>query len=452
MAGQVEQPGQAGRVGGVGRDEGGALQPVEGQGGHFRGQTQGAAEVAQGAAGAEGDEGAGHGHVLGAVTPVEVLDDFFAARGVEVDVNVGDVGAFGGEETLEDEGVGVGVDGRDTEQIGDEGVGGGAAPLTADALRAGVAHDVPDDEEVVGQAGGGDDAEFIGQGVGQGGGLGVARQGGLAQLVEIDFGRFSLRRGKRGQALQAIAQLKIAPLGDTAAGRQRRGVGGEGGGQFGAAAQGVTGVERAGGVPLRQRDAPAQADEQIVQRVLVGGGVMHVVRGHDFQTERFGQAGQLPVEPGVAGLAVMLQFHIEPVGAEEIAQAPGGAQGGGAVVAPQGGRHFAAATTGEAQQPGAMPGQSVGRQRGLAFGGVMAGQRDEGAQVAPAGAILRQQGEVAAAGQGQFGAEDGLDARLPGCLDEGHRAIDGVMVGQGQGGQAQGGGALDQGGGGAGAI
>jgi len=44
-----------------------------------------------------------------------------------------------------------------------QGVGRRASPLAADAILAGKAHDVPDDEEVVGQAGPLDHAQLVGQ-------------------------------------------------------------------------------------------------------------------------------------------------------------------------------------------------------------------------------------------------------------------------------------------------
>ncbi len=129
------------------------------------GEPQGLADVAQGAAPAVGAEGAGHGCVRRAVPLVDVLDDLFPPRGVEIDVDVGREAGVGlqplfGEKAFEDQVVGQGVDGADVQQVGDQRVGGRAAPLAADAVLAREAHDVPDDEEVVGQPGAGDNVQL----------------------------------------------------------------------------------------------------------------------------------------------------------------------------------------------------------------------------------------------------------------------------------------------------
>ena len=89
--------------------------------------------------------------MLAAVAAVDVLDHLLATLGLEVDVDVGRGGPFGREKALEDQVVGQRVDGGDAQQEGHQRVGGRAAALAADALPARKAHDVPDDQEVVGQ-------------------------------------------------------------------------------------------------------------------------------------------------------------------------------------------------------------------------------------------------------------------------------------------------------------
>ena len=117
----------------------------------IRWKPQRPANVTDRAARLESHEGAGHGGVVAAVPLIDVLDDLLAAQGVEVDVDIGQAGALLGKKTLEDQIVRQRVDRGDLQQVGHQRVGGRAAALAADALRAGKTHDVPDDQEVVGQ-------------------------------------------------------------------------------------------------------------------------------------------------------------------------------------------------------------------------------------------------------------------------------------------------------------
>src|SRR5690606_6146364 len=127
------------------------------------GQPQGAGHVAGGAARLEGGEGAGHRRVVAPVPVVDVLDDLLAPVGLEVQVDVRHGAALVGEEALEDEAARQRVDRRDVQQVGDQGVGRRAAPLAENALLPRTAHDVPDDEEVVGKAGALDDGQLVQQ-------------------------------------------------------------------------------------------------------------------------------------------------------------------------------------------------------------------------------------------------------------------------------------------------
>jgi hypothetical protein len=84
---------------------------------------------------------------------VDVLDDFFAPVGLDVDVDVGRLlGALGAEEPFEHEVEADGVDRRDLECVAHRGVRGRAASLAEDVVLTAVPGDVPDDEEVAGEA------------------------------------------------------------------------------------------------------------------------------------------------------------------------------------------------------------------------------------------------------------------------------------------------------------
>jgi hypothetical protein len=71
-------------------------------------------------------------------------------------------------------------------------------------------------------------------------------------------------------------------------------------------------------------------------------------------------------------------------------------------------------------------------------------ERHEPAQVAIAGAVLHEQGEVRAVGEGQLGARDRLDPEALCGLGELHRAPEAVVVGERERGMAVHGGARDQ--------
>ena len=113
---------------------------------HVLGQPEGAAHVAHGAAGAVADDG---GAERGPVPPVGVVDpleDLLAPLVLEVDVDVGGLGALGRHEALEEKVRALGVDGRDAEREAHGRVRGRAPPLAEDAARASKADDGVDGE------------------------------------------------------------------------------------------------------------------------------------------------------------------------------------------------------------------------------------------------------------------------------------------------------------------
>src|SRR3546814_4425825 len=78
---------------------------------------------------------------------MDVLHDLLAARVLEVDVDGERLLALGGDEALEQQVHARGIDLGDAEAEADGRVGGRAAALAEDALRAGKAHHVLDGEE-----------------------------------------------------------------------------------------------------------------------------------------------------------------------------------------------------------------------------------------------------------------------------------------------------------------
>ena len=119
-----------------------------------------ASDVADGVLGSIGDDVGDLGGVSPTVFLEHVLDDFFAAVGVEVDVDVGRFVTQCGQEAFERQPVRDRVDGGDSECVTDGRVRGATPPLTEDSARACELDDVVNDEEVAGEVEFLDDGEF----------------------------------------------------------------------------------------------------------------------------------------------------------------------------------------------------------------------------------------------------------------------------------------------------
>lgn len=161
--------------------------------------------------------------MLALVARVDVPDDLLAPVGLTIDVDVGDDPALITQQVLEDQIVGQGIDRADAQQIGHQGVGRRAAPLAGNALLAGEARPVPDQQKVVRQVGALDHAQLVGQLLPDPRGRRrIARQAGrLAALAQTSGCSEAGGRGKPGQILEAEAQLERAGLGDLPGGGQR---------------------------------------------------------------------------------------------------------------------------------------------------------------------------------------------------------------------------------------
>ena len=294
-------------------------------GDEFRLQAQGPGDIADGGAASEGVDIADHGRVFAAIAPVDVLDHLLPAVAGEVDVDVGHGVAVGGKKTVEEQVEAQGVDGRDIQQIGDEGVGGGTPALVADALLLREAHDVPDDEEETGQTRSFDYVQFVGQ-LFAGGGrqrLDFAMQSLLAEFVEVAEGRVALWRGEIGQAAVAEVQADLAALGDGHGVGNGVGAAGEEAGHL------VRGFEIVLAVGAQQLSRLVQGcemldrDQDILQAMLPAPGVMHVVGGDQRQVETPGDVGQAPDQRWFVREQVSLQFDEEMAATKDSAQALG---------------------------------------------------------------------------------------------------------------------------------
>jgi hypothetical protein len=125
-------------------------------------EAEGLADFARGGAAAIADDVGGHGCAEFAVALVDVLDDLLALiAGGQIEIDVGPLAAVLVEEALEEQLHADGIDGGDFERVADGGVGCRAAALDEDAVLLAVADEVPDDEEVAGEAEFGDELELV---------------------------------------------------------------------------------------------------------------------------------------------------------------------------------------------------------------------------------------------------------------------------------------------------
>ena len=99
--------------------------------------------------------------MVASVLLVDVLDDLFAAVGLDVDVDVWRLAPLGSEEPLEHQLELDGVDRGDLQRVADRGVCGRAAALAEDAVLAAELGDLPDDQEVAGEVELLDDLQFV---------------------------------------------------------------------------------------------------------------------------------------------------------------------------------------------------------------------------------------------------------------------------------------------------
>ncbi len=162
------------------------------------------------------DHVADHPGVLRPVGPVDVLNDLLPALRAEVDVDVRVGGPALVDEPLEQQVVADRVHPGDPEHVGHDRIGRAAPALGGDAALAGEAHEVPADQEELGETGSLDHRELMGE-------LAhdrrrervIAAPGTVpAELRQMAERRLPVRHGKAREAVLLEAEI------DRAAGRQ----------------------------------------------------------------------------------------------------------------------------------------------------------------------------------------------------------------------------------------
>ena len=124
--------------------------------------TEDLAHFTHGHFGPVGDDVCGHCRAGMAVFRKNVLDDLLALLPRrKINVDVGPLASFFGQETFEEELHSYGVYGGDSKCITDGAIGSGSTSLAQDSLVACVAGNVLDDQEIACQIEFLDDAEFM---------------------------------------------------------------------------------------------------------------------------------------------------------------------------------------------------------------------------------------------------------------------------------------------------
>ena len=247
-------------------------------------------------------EGADLGHVGVAVLLPDVVDHLVAPLLAEVDVDVGRLGAIGVEKPLEQQVVLDRADIAEVQDVADQGAACRPARRRRDAALASVADEVPDDQEIGGEAHPVDHAQLVVQPL-----LGRGRrwiavalaQASLAEFLQVLFRTFllgCLKRGKLPLAQAKAAVVLLDSLGNPRRDRQRLIHAGKEAVHFLGTAHvklvgqlAVVGDEPRFVQGLVERLARVDAEQDVVGQVVILGQVVGVAGGHHRESEPSGQ-------------------------------------------------------------------------------------------------------------------------------------------------------------------
>ncbi len=228
--------------------------------------------------------------MLAAVALIDVSDHLVAALALEVQVDVrGRIGAIA-EEPFEQQIVLQRIHRRDAQEVGHQRIGRRPAALATDAARTRLAHDVPDDQKVVGQSSRLDHGQLVGELLDRlwrdrarfgaqtrmGQGIEVAERG----LAGRDAVEKALRAQWEGrQAPAGEIQKHFAPFSDDLGGRQGIGALGKERGHLPRVFQKELAVRPLPRAQFDEGHVVAGGGQHIVEAMAVRRGVMDIVRG-----------------------------------------------------------------------------------------------------------------------------------------------------------------------------
>ena len=432
--------------------------------------AQGPGHVPDGGATPVADDVGDLGGVEAAVALVDVLDDLLAPVRLDVDVDVGGTVALRGEEALEEQAQRHRVGRGDAEGEADRRVGGRPPALAVDVLLPAEADDVPDHQEVAGEAEGLDEGELVVDlvprlGREPSGGPGTVATGSalldqVAQVVHLGAGPARLVGGAReGRQLGGDeAEVEGQVPGQDHRPLDHAGEAAEAAGLLDGGAQVGTAPRRDPGVVLVEAPTLPHRGQGRGQAAAIGGGVVDVVGGHDLHPGPEGHLHQGVVAGRVDGVAVVPDLDAEVLGAEGGGQLLEATTGHGRPVVDQGGGDDAVGPAGEDDPvplPRRAPAPDVGQGgQGEPGGALLPGHLSRREGPGQAGVAVRAPGQhhdppgvVPGTGlvdQAHVRAEDAGDADRGGGLGLADHAVEAVAVGEGEGLEVEAGGLLHQ--------
>ena len=388
-----------------------------------------AAGVADGSARGHRPEGDDLRDAVRAVLLAHVVDDALASLHCEVDVGVGKLLAARVEEALEQEVVADRVDVGDLEAVGDERAGGGAAARAdADPVPLRERDEVPDDEEVVGEAHLADGLQLELEALAQVGvDLVVALpEAPLAQLDEVVERVAVVGDRVVRQEDAAELDLDVAALGDLERAAERVVVAGEVERHLLRRLEvEVVGVELPV-VRVLQRVARLDAEQRLVCARIVVHEVVDVARGDGRKLARGGEGGELGEDALLHVEVRVLELDVDVAVAEDLHEAVELLLRVGGAALLQRFADAAGEAAGEGDEAVGVALEQLPVDARLVVVALEVAERGELDEVLIAGGRLREEGEVrvalrlraAVVGDVDLAADDRFDPVLLGGLDE----------------------------------
>ena len=285
------------------------------------------------------------GDAVVAVFLADVIDDLAAAAHAKIDIEVGRRNAFGIQESLEEQFETQRVEIGDAEEVGDDTTrAGAAARADGDVLFPGPIDEIPNDEEVIDEAGLADDAELVVDALGEGLGEGLVgeclRGGGvkavaLGEAEETEFPKIAGAIGAGGDFWgEGIFRIPLAALGERdgeiAHLRDQLGVR-HGLGHLAEELRHLVAglqVEFLTGEPhtflVIDLRAGLNAEHRIVGAGVMLADVVNIVGGDDLQVELFAQLQEPGNDFKLLGDAMVLDFDEVVFAAEDLDEASAG--------------------------------------------------------------------------------------------------------------------------------
>ncbi len=336
------------------------------------------------------------------------------------------------QEALEEQVVLDRVDPGDAEHVGHDRVRRAAPALTGHPVLLREPHQVPVDEEELGQPRLVDHVELLLEPPGDRRRDRVVALPGalLGEPVEVAEGRLALGDLEAGEADAFEVEADLALLGDLVAGRQSVGVRPQHRPHLGAVLEEVFRVRLEQGPGLLEGHPVADRDQHVLERPSLGQVVVDVVGGDRTGATAPRQLGLAGRQPAILGPEVVLQLDQHVLAAEHVLERlqPGLISG---------------PAPGQAEEVLVVLGDPLQGGPRLTLGLVAVGVAQEPGEVGPPPHRLREQDEVAAADL-QLGADDGPDPDPPAVVDELDDAVDPAVVGDPERGHPELGGALDE--------